>query len=75
MADRETAEAQAKQRFILINLMRLTGVAMVLAGLVIANGAFDLPMWVGIILIVFGMIEALIMPTFMARMWSTNERP
>ncbi|WAT19126.1 hypothetical protein OZN62_06050 [Aurantiacibacter sp. MUD11] len=74
MDDREAAEAQAKQRFFLINAMRIAGVVMILLGILVFNGVMPLPEWAGWVLLVLGMIETFVTPQILARIWSTNER-
>lgn len=74
MDDREQADLRARNRFLAINVIRITGVAMVLAGIAVRNGALDLPDWAGWLLIVLGMAEAFLFPTLLARQWSSNDR-
>lgn len=74
MDDREAAEARAKGRFMMINAMRIAGVAMIIAGLAVFNDVLQLPDWAGYMLIVLGMIETFVTPTLLARMWSTNNK-
>jgi hypothetical protein len=64
-------EAQAKSRFLMIQLVRLTGVAMVLIGLLIALGKVNVPSPAGFVLIGAGMIETFVLPMLLARGWKT----
>ena len=68
-------EAQSRQRFMLINFMRVAGVVMILAGIAVFNDVLPLPDWAGWMLLVLGMFETFVTPTLLARIWSTNERP
>lgn len=61
----------AKARFIAIQAMRWTGLAMVLVGLMIVYHRIDAPKELGYGLTVLGLIEALIVPTLLARLWKT----
>ena len=72
MDERAEAEALAARRFMMINLMRIAGVAMVLAGIAVFNDALSLPDWAGWVLIVLGMFEAFVTPTLLSRLWNTN---
>ncbi|WP_338241151.1 hypothetical protein [Aurantiacibacter hainanensis] len=74
MDDRGPTEAQSRQRFMLINFMRIAGVVMILAGVAVFNDALPLPDWAGILLLVLGMVETFVTPTLLARIWSTNEK-
>lgn len=74
MDDQSPTEAQSRQRFMLINAMRVAGVLMILAGIAVFNAVLPLPHWAGVLLLVLGMIETFITPTLLARMWSTNDR-
>lgn len=61
----------AKARFIAIQAMRWTGLAMVLVGLMIVYNRIDAPKELGYGLTVLGLIESLIVPTVLARLWKT----
>lgn len=74
MDDRQQDDARARNRFMVINAVRIGGVLMILAGLAISNGALDLPEPVAWALIALGMLETFLFPTLLARMWSGNER-
>ena len=75
MDNRAPTEAQSRQRFMLINFMRVAGVVMILAGIAVFNDVLPLPDWAGWMLLVLGMFETFVTPTLLARIWSTNERP
>lgn len=74
MDDRQEADLKARNRFIVINAIRIGGVAMVLAGLAIRNGALDLPEPAAWVLIALGMFEVFVIPTLLSRAWSSNSR-
>jgi hypothetical protein len=67
-------EAKAKQRFMVINALRMGGVLMVLIAIAIVNGAIDVQPEVGYGLAVLGMVEVFVIPQVLARMWSSNRR-
>lgn len=64
-------ETRARNRFIVIQLVRICGVAMVLAGLLIMNGRIDWPREAGFALAAAGLFEALLAPILLARKWKT----
>ncbi|MEO5707296.1 MAG: hypothetical protein ABIT10_07115 [Alteraurantiacibacter sp.] len=66
-------DARARGRFIALNAMRVGGVVMVLLGLAVSQGKFDLPEWTAYLLIALGMIEAFAMPLIFARMWRSEK--
>jgi hypothetical protein len=75
MDDREQAEeAKAKRRFLLINLMRFAGVAMILFGIAIIQRLVGLPEIAGYVLIIMGFGETFVVPQMLARAWSTKRR-
>jgi len=69
----EQTEALAKQRFMLLNVVRLMGLVMVLVGIAITQGAIDLPFAVGVVLAIFGLLEFFLMPNIIAKSWRNSE--
>ncbi|MDG2002531.1 MAG: hypothetical protein P8J20_04300 [Novosphingobium sp.] len=61
----------AKSRFFMLQALRWSGLAMVLVGLLVLNGKIDLPDIFGGALVVVGLLDALIMPTILARRWKS----
>lgn len=61
----------AKPRFLVIQLLRLSGVAFVLVGLAILNGVIDLPDIAGYAILGVGLVDALVAPILLARAWKT----
>lgn len=68
------SDDRARARFIAIQALRWTGVAMVLIGLLAMNDRIDLPRAAGYILVAVGLFDVLIMPTVLARRWRTPRR-
>ncbi len=66
------SEDTAMQRFIVLNTVRLTGVAMVLIGVLVIEGVVDLPDIVGYVFIPFGLFEVFFMPFILARHWKSR---
>jgi hypothetical protein len=64
----------AKSRFIAIQLIRLTGVGMVMLGIAIMVGKVDLPRVAGYGLAAIGLFDAMAMPVILARRWRTPGR-
>ena len=71
------ANDPAKARFLAIVLIRWTGVGLVLLGLLITTGRVILPpelkQVLGPALVLFGLFDALIMPTLLARRWKSPD--
>lgn len=66
------SEDLAKQRFFLLQAMRITGAIFALLGLLVIAGKIDLlPGWAGFILFALGMIVMLIVPPILARGWKS----
>lgn len=61
----------ARNRFIAIQAMRWIGTAMAFVGLLVINRRIDLPIEVGYVLFVIGLLDALVMPTLLARRWKS----
>ena len=67
MSERDPAAA----RFAVIQLMRLSGVAMVVLGIMIAGRELlpQLPQWAGYLLIAVGLADVFVVPVMLARKW------
>jgi hypothetical protein len=74
MDDRELVDSRARNRFLVINLMRAAGVAMILFGIAIVQRLVTLPAIAGYVLIGLGLVETFVTPQVLARMWSSNRR-
>jgi type IV secretory pathway VirB2 component (pilin) len=72
--DGRNGDAKARNRFIVIQLMRVGGVAMVMFGIAVLRGLVQLPDVVGYVLIVMGIGEAFVAPQMLARLWSSERR-
>lgn len=64
-------ENLARRRFMAIQAMRWAGAALVIIGLLIVVGRIDMPREAGYALFVVGLIDALFMPTVLARRWKS----
>jgi len=64
----------AKTRFLRIQIMRLSGVALAVVGALTIAGKIDLPIEAGYALLFIGVLDALFMPTLLARRWK-SKRP
>lgn len=65
------AEAQARSRFFIISILRLGGVALVIAALMVLNGKLPLPQVAGWIGLAIGLADIFIVPQVLARAWRT----
>lgn len=64
----------AKRRFFLINIVRLSGLVMVLIALAIYYGRINAPVEAAYVLAVLGVIEFFFMPQYLSRKWRTRDR-
>lgn len=64
-------EAQARNRYMIIQMLRIFGVALVIVGILIVRGKIDLDPMVGYVFIVVGLLDAFGTPLFLARQWRT----
>jgi hypothetical protein len=67
------ADTLARNRFLMLNLVRLTGLAMVLAGIAVHYGKLDLPEIAGYILVALGFVDFFFLPNLIARKWRTPD--
>jgi hypothetical protein len=72
-SDREIAEAKARQRFIILNALRFSGIALIMLGFAIVRRVIDLPWAVGAVLAVVGLLEFFFLPRFVARAWNAGD--
>lgn len=64
-------QALARERFIMLQLMRLGGALLVAGGVVILAGKVPGPPAIGYGLVVFGAFEFFAMPYLLARRWKS----
>lgn len=62
---------QAKARWMTIQIVRWTGLGLFIVGLLVFAGRIDLPGIAGYVLMGVGLIDALFVPTLLARRWKT----
>lgn len=72
--ERAKADEIAKRRFMAINLIRISGVVFVMAGLAIVQGAIDWPKEAGYALTIVGLFDVFVMPQVLSRKWRSNDR-
>lgn len=70
----EAADAEASQRYIILNAARFSGIALVMLGIAIARGLLPLPWVVGAVLAVLGLLEFFFLPRIIARRWKAGDR-
>ncbi|MFM7403884.1 MAG: hypothetical protein ACKO1N_07275 [Erythrobacter sp.] len=71
-SEAEAAEARARTGFIIITLVRFSGIALIMLGFAIVRGVIDLPRFVGGIIVVIGFFEFFFLPRFVARRWNAG---
>jgi hypothetical protein len=62
-------EDEARSRFLVMNAVRITGVGLVLVGILATRGVVPLPREVGYFFVVLGLIEVFVIPQLLARKW------
>ena len=71
-------EQRAKNRWTVIQAMRIMGVILVLLGILMTQGAIDLlgelNEMVGGIFVVIGLLDGFLMPIVLARKWRSPDR-
>jgi hypothetical protein len=70
----EAAEAEARQRYFILNAVRFSGIALVMLGLAIARGMLPLPWLVGAVLALAGLLEFFFLPPIIAKRWKAGDR-
>ena len=63
------SEDVARGRWLVINAVRVSGVAMVLVGLLIIQAVIAAPALVGYILVAAGLFDIFVAPLLLARKW------
>ena len=70
----DSQEKLARQRFMLLQLIRLGGAAMAMIGAVIISGRWiEMPM-LGYALLVIGAVEFFVLPNLIAKGWRTPDQ-
>ncbi|AKH42471.1 hypothetical protein FHS61_000241 [Altererythrobacter atlanticus] len=67
-------EETARNRWLVMNLLRLGGAGIVLIGMLIANRTFDAPEEAGYALLVIGLVSVFLVPQILARKWRSPDR-
>lgn len=73
-SERDLADARARNGFIIINVVRFGGIAMIMLGFAIVRGVIDLPRPVGAVIAVLGFFEFFFLPRFIARAWNAGDK-
>ena len=67
--EKPVSDDVARGRWMVINVVRLAGVAMVLVGMLAVQNVFEIPAIAGYVLIGAGLIDIFAMPMVLARKW------
>lgn len=67
-------EKQARARFMAIQLVRLTGIALTLFGLLVIARRVDLPIEAGYVLFAVGLFDSVLAPVLLSRRWKSGGR-
>ncbi|HYD25463.1 MAG TPA: hypothetical protein VEB68_11765 [Croceibacterium sp.] len=74
MDERQRRDDEARGRWLAIQALRIGGGAMVVVGLLIANGNIPAPQWSGYLVLALGLADVFFVPTWLARKWRTPDR-
>jgi hypothetical protein len=69
--DNRVSDETARNRFLVINLARFSGVALVLISILILTHTVDLPDWIGFVILAAGLVDIFLVPRWLARKWAT----
>lgn len=64
---------EARKRWMVINAVRMSGLAMALIGIMGLGSVFDYPRSAAYVLVVVGLVDFFVMPLLLARKWRTPE--
>jgi len=65
-------QTKAQYRFLVLNIVRITGAIMLVLGLaIIANGVFGLPKAAGYVLFLIGIVDFMLVPLLLAKRWKS----
>ena len=64
-------DALARSRWMIMQVMRVSGAAFVVVGALIAAGKTSLPPLAGTVLMLVGLLDATVVPLLLARRWRT----
>lgn len=59
----------ARNRFFMIQAVRIAGVVQVLLALLVLNQRLEWPDWIGYLLFVNGIVDVFVIPILLARRW------
>ena len=74
MDERMEADTRARNRFIVLNVVRLSGVAMVLAAIWLSQQGDETMRLFGYILAAVGVVDTFVIPLLLARAWSSKRQ-
>ncbi len=74
--ERVQTEMRAQYRFLVLNIVRISGAIMLVIGLaVIAREAFGLPKAAGYVLFFVGLADFMFVPLLLAKRWKSPPNP
>jgi hypothetical protein len=69
--DNRVNDEVARNRWLVINAVRVAGVAMVLIGLLILRAVIPEPAWAGYTILAVGLADVFLVPLLLTRKWRT----
>ena len=72
MTDSTDRDAIARNRLLVITLARLSGLALVVVGVLVLAGTLDWPHVAGYVLVAVGAFETIIIPQLLIKAWRSS---
>ncbi|MGB3469621.1 MAG: hypothetical protein WBA51_02215 [Erythrobacter sp.] len=69
----DPAEEKARQRYVMMNVARITSIAVLMIGIAGARGILPLPDVLGVVLAVAGMLSFFFAPPMLAKRWKAQD--
>jgi len=69
----DQAEAVAKKRFMVLNLVRFSGVIFVFLGIAVVRQLIEWPQEVGFLFVAVGLFDLFVFPHVLARRWRSEK--
>jgi hypothetical protein len=66
-------EAEAKKRFFILSIMRLSGAAFLTLGLLIIGGKIDMPKELGLPFALIGLADFILVPWWLSKRWKSPQ--
>ena len=69
MDDPQANDAAARNRWLAMNAIRLSGAVMVMIGILMLRNVIPSPQWAGYLVLAIGLADVFVVPQVLARKW------